>query len=443
MSTYTRSKRNGTYTVLMLLSLSILFGFGALSVDVSLMRLAKSQAQDVADAASHAAVLELRQSGDLQRARDAATEVVAANTLVGGVPQLLNMDFGVWDERTRVFSASNMPNAVRVQVGRTGSDAVGLLLGPIFGWDSVDVRASATAATKSLQVALVMDITGSWAQKNFVKARDAALAFYDVLEANHGDDDEIGMVVFMNRFGWEYTPFTSLNAAASNHALVRDKWAQLNVGSYAGDYQSAWTSGAFLTSKHVACKVYGTNNSGGSPWSGWCTSGSSCYQKAYRDNFSVVGHVGGCFPNMPRYYSDEAGTDHTTGMAMANTMFSATNDPTIYKAMVVLTDGQPNGYGSSTTSLRQTANYTESRFRQYKRSGSHTTAQIEADTPVMARQMYQNLGVNTWFVSFVESRPFMAQSAMGDGWYTVTNTASDIIPIFEEIARALPIAVVE
>lgn len=52
-----RSKRAGNYTVLMLLLLGVLLGFSALAVDVSLMRLAKTQAQDVADAAAHAAAL--------------------------------------------------------------------------------------------------------------------------------------------------------------------------------------------------------------------------------------------------------------------------------------------------------------------------------------------------------------------------------------------------
>jgi Flp pilus assembly protein TadG len=311
-----RFSRQGNYTVLMLLLLGILFGFGALSIDVSMMRLAKSQAQDVADAASHAAALALRRSGDVQQARDSALDVIASNTILGYTPSMLNIDFGVWDENTREFSASTSPNASKVEVGCTGSGALELLLGPIFGWNTVDIRAQATSATKNLQTILVMDITGSWAQRDFVKARNAALAFYDTLEGNYGIQDQIGMVVFMNRFGWEYTPLTDISVAASNHALVRDKWAQLNVGSYAGEYQAGWDTGANLQAKHVACISYGTTNIwGGLPLANLCANASTpgCYQYALKNNFSVVGHEGGCFPNMPRYYLDEDGTDHTTG----------------------------------------------------------------------------------------------------------------------------------
>jgi hypothetical protein len=145
---------------------------------------------------------------------------------------------------------------------------------------------------------------------------------------------------------------------------------------------------------------------------------------------------------MPRYYSDEGGTDHTTGMEMARTMFNENLDPLAYKAMIVLTDGQPNGYTSS-SGKRTAAGYNETRFRQYKRSGSHSTSQIETDTPILAENMYRQLDVNIWFISFVESRPFMANSAKGDGWYTNTNDSSQIIPIFEKIARSLPVSIVE
>ncbi|HNH47646.1 MAG TPA: TadG family pilus assembly protein, partial [Myxococcota bacterium] len=246
----------------MVLLLGVLFGFGALAVDVSMIRLAQTEAQDIADAASHAAIAELKDSHDLSLARQAAEEVVAANTLAGDEAVLLDIDAGTWDPSSRSFVGGSVSNAIQVRVGRTGNQAVRLALGTLLGWYSVDVAATATAATQSVQVILVMDITGSWEQRNFVKAREAAMTFLDSLHQNHGPQDMVGMVVFMNRYGWEYTPMTSVEDSFANANLVTNKWAKLNVGSYAGEYQTAWTTGSNLTNIHVACKVYGNANNG-------------------------------------------------------------------------------------------------------------------------------------------------------------------------------------
>lgn len=443
-----RSKRAGNYTVLMLLLLGVLLGFSALAVDVSLMRLAKTQAQDVADAAAHAAALELRQTGDTTRAYDAANEVIATNTMVGSAPELLGMEFGTWDEISEIFYTSDMPNSVRLQVGRMESNPVNLMMGPMFGWDSVTVQAQSTAATKSLQIVLVVDVSAVWSQQDFAQVRTGLLDFYDALEADHGDQDRIGLVLFSHRFGWEFTPMTLVNDAANNRALVRDKWAALNIASYAGDYQANWETGAFLSTKFTPCKVYGNLNTfggiGGDPKAHWYAAASPAlyYQPALLNNFTVVGHIGGCFPNMPRQYSDEAGVDHTTGILMAQTMFLENSDPSVYKAMVLVTAGRPVAYSAS-GGVRQTTSFVDTRFRNYKRIGAHTAAQMESEIPLLTQQLYQSLGVNTWFLSYLNTRPFMSSSAKGDGWYNLASTRTDIVPMMEEIAKALPVAVME
>jgi hypothetical protein len=254
------------------------------------------------------------------------------------------------------------------------------------------------------------------------------------------------MVVFLNRYGWEFTPLTLVEDSFSNPSLVASKWAKLNVGSYAGDYQPTWATGTNLNTIHVACKAYGRSPAAPTTWpyqglSNLCTSNTStCYKGTSINKWSVSVPTGGCFPGMPRYYWDEGGTDHTTGIAMARSMFQENVDPTAYKAMVVLTDGQPTGYSTS-EGIRRTQGWVEP-FRQYKYVGSHSSTQIERDTPIAAQQLYADLGVNTWFVSFRDDRPFMANSVTGDGWYAHTTNASDIIPIFLEIARSLPVSIV-
>lgn len=429
--------------VLFAMLLTILLAFGALAIDGSVYRFGQVEAQDVADTAAHAAVLTLKRTGSRTEAELAARTVVAENTIAGMTAEFEGIEFGNWDTDARMFvpALGVTANSVKVQVGRTGEEAIGFGLAPVMGYTSAEIVEPAVAATRSLEVALVIDITGSWSQKDFAKAREASLAFLDVLHGNHGEDDVVGMAVFFQRYAWEFTPFTSVADSASNPALIRDDWDDLQIGSLAGAYQSTWATGSYLNSKHIPCKVFGTNNSGGVPWDGWCTSGGSCYQASKRDKHTQSSPTGGCFPAMPRYFSDEGGTDHTTGLEMARTMFSERSDSTAYRALVVLTDGQPVGYTGN--AARAAQGYTETRWREYKRATNHTTSQIKTDTPVVAQDLYEDLGVNVWFVSFVEHHSFMEDAAQGEGWFELAETSDEIVEIFEQIAHSLPVAVVE
>jgi hypothetical protein len=145
---------------------------------------------------------------------------------------------------------------------------------------------------------------------------------------------------------------------------------------------------------------------------------------------------------MPRQYSDETGVDHTTGILMAQTMFLENSDPSVYKAMVLVTAGRPVAYGAS-GGVRQATSFVDTRFRNYKRIGAHTAAQMESEIPVLTQQLYQSLGVNTWFLTYLNTRSFMTSSPKGDGWYNLASTRTDIVPMMEEIAKALPVAVME
>ncbi len=404
--------RRGNFIVMIAMVLVALLAFGALAVDVSYVRYAQGQAQDVADAASQAAVMVLRKTGDQDQARDAAGHIVAANWIAGGQGTLDDIDFGVWDDSTEPgsFSSSNInPNAVHVQVGRHDANSVTMMLGRIFGWDTTDVYGQATSATRSLQVILVMDITGSWSQRNFHNARAASLAFWQVIKDSHSDWDQIGMTVFTNRFGWEYTPLTFVK---NDTGQISTQWAKLNVASKAGQDADPYDN-------------------------------TECSQNASPDqnNFSSP-VVGGCYPDMPREYRDEPGTDHTTGMEMAATMFSESHLPTAYKAMVVLTDGYPNGVGSAGTA-RGADGYSEARWREYLGPAPHSTAEIKVDSIDLTAKMWSEQRVHTWVVSFVADDWFMHDMVRGDGYFQLTSSSSALIDIFEDIALSMPVAIVE
>lgn len=417
-SVHARGRRQGSYAILMAFVLIIVLGFGALAVDIAYIRLAQQQTQDIADAASQAAIFRLRRSGDLDDARNAAALIAANNKVAGYPPLVSDVTFGQWDHRStpRTFTnTEDRPNAVRVQVERTGDNQVGLFLARLFGWDAVDVVKSATSATEALHVVLVMDITGSWNQTNFRNARDAALAFLDVLESSYGDYDMFGMTIFTGRYAWEYTPMTYVADEVAS-GTERAKWLKLNVASKGGT---------------------------GGTWPAECAlkPNSPTGKDSARNVFTSP--TGGCYPDMPREYTDEPGTDHTVGLLQAEQMFDEEADPTAFRALVMLTDGIPNGLSASHGLYRTQLGYSEARWRQETGVVPHTTTQIKTESNTLTQQLYDDSAINTWVVSFVQNDPFMWTMPKGIGYYANTSTSSALIPIFEDIANSLPMAIVQ
>ncbi len=152
--------------------------------------------------------------------------------------------------------------------------------------------------------------------------------------------------------------------------------------------------------------------------------------------------LGGCYPNMPREYRDEPGTDHTTGMAMAWQMFDERTDPGAFRVQVVLTDGLPNGLGNP-GGTRGSQGYTEDRWREYAGPMPHSSSAIHNDSIAMTQAMWDESRIHTYVVSFVADHWFMDQMPQGQGYYVRTTSATALAPIFEEIANSLPMAVVE
>ncbi|MBW1878186.1 MAG: hypothetical protein JRJ84_07480 [Deltaproteobacteria bacterium] len=401
-----RRNRLGNYAMITGLAILVICGFGALAVDTTLIRIGQSQSQDVADAASHAALLVLRKTGIPAEARKVAEAVVARNTIVGVPGRLDSIEYGTWDLDAHTFvSNPDQPNSIRVRVSRAGDNAVGLTLARIWGFDSVDVSARATAAGRRLQVVLVMDITNSWDHPDFHNAREAAVAFLDGIFYTAGPDDEIAMVVFSGRWGWEFTPFTPIIDARFAGG-VRDTWLELETASHAGVNEPAHF-------KH--CVIYG-NNDFNSP-------------------------LGGCFPDMPREYMDEYGTDHTVGMEMAKTMFSEEYDPAVYRAVILLTDGYPNTPGEG--GQRAAAGYVEDRWRVHEGPYPHYVEDIRTDSIIVSQEMWAQYEAHTWVVSFINHEDFMPAMVQGDGAYYNVNSSAALEPVFEDIAESLPTLVVE
>lgn len=395
------SRRRGSYSLLFAATAPVLLGFGSLAIDLSIVRLAQMEAQAVADAASQAGLTKLRATGSVAAARLAVEQLVAHNRVDGRAPELSLVQLGIWDGTT-FTEDDETANAVRVRVGQS----VRLPLASVAGFHSIDVQRQSTSASRALHVVLVMDITNSWSQANFSNARAAAIEFLDTLVTTAGPQDRVGMALFTGQYGVEYTPMVPVQQV--RELGVVDQWSVLRTASKAGRPS--------------------TNANGCAPHTG-----------SLLNDFTDP--VGGCFPQMWREYQDESGTDHTTGITIARAMLTEQPDEGIYRAMVTLTDGQPNGTGNH--EQRADAGFVDTRWRFYKTPVRRNTTRVINDTKALAASAWTEDEIHQWGISFVDSAPWMQDMAKGDGYYVNTTSSSAIVDIFSDIAESLPLAVVE
>lgn len=157
-------RRRGITVLLFVFALTVILGLVALGVDVGYMCLARSQAQNAADAAAIAAAAKLA-SGTSESTQEA--ERFAGYNWVAGkfvAPPSVAVEYGTWDQVARTFTASAIPgNAVRVTVRRDSEHggAVPLFFGSVLGQRWFTISASAVAMTNPRDIAFVVDLSGS------------------------------------------------------------------------------------------------------------------------------------------------------------------------------------------------------------------------------------------------------------------------------------------
>lgn len=147
----------------------VLIGFVALSVDLGMLYNAKQELKRATIAAALAGATSLSQSGGAMEAAVAAAMLCAENNEVtkDGLT-LLESDivFGTWDAETEVFT----PNEADVEAvhvvgrrvdGSSADGAVDLFFASIFGINSADITAEATAVMRPRDMAIVADLSNS------------------------------------------------------------------------------------------------------------------------------------------------------------------------------------------------------------------------------------------------------------------------------------------
>ena len=139
-----RDDKDGVGTVWSIFWLIVFLAIGGLAVDSANARRNKEILQTAADSAAHAAVLDI---ANLTTARASAVTMANLNLAMIGSNAVLNtndIDFGTWNNATKVFTETNVaPDAVRVMLRKTtaAGNAVPTFLLKLVGIDSWDVSA--------------------------------------------------------------------------------------------------------------------------------------------------------------------------------------------------------------------------------------------------------------------------------------------------------------
>jgi hypothetical protein len=410
-----RRARRGNYVMLLAAAVTVALGLGAFAIDIPYRLMSQGQAQGVADAAAHAALVALRRGADESTATAAAQSVVAANGVAGVAPDVLDIQFGAWDDTQAVpvFSeGGSHPNAVSMQVGRTDGSAVDYLFAKIIGYTTFDVSCTAVAASRSAQVAFVLDVSPSWTQADFAAARAGLLDALDRLSASASPGDVVSLTVYNSRYAWTVSPWTSL-ADAMDVSTMRAQWAGLNVASRAGvDADAADTT---------EC----TYNTGGS-----------------QDDFTDP-VVGGCYPTMPRAYVDEAGADPSVGLRNAEALYGSSSAVSRFRSVVLITGHNPAAVPSDAGTQRAADSYSEARWPEFAGDADHSLDAIRTDSVASAGRLWSSWSAHTWVVALNADDAMFASTAQGDGYAVQSSNASDASRILREIVAELPIAVVE
>jgi Ca-activated chloride channel homolog len=197
-STENKSNRRGAILVMVVLMSIMIFAMLSLSIDIGRMTILRSEVQNAVDSGALAAQLKLQQDPTaVEEAAAQAREFVRMNR-VGSAAQIpedaIQVEMGTWDSNTETFTANTAnPNAVRVFARQDNEE---YSFARVLGFDKFGAPASAiaTGTNKSLDIMMVLDLSGSMKYEGRIAAlRKSAPVFIDVIESL-GGNDKIGIM---------------------------------------------------------------------------------------------------------------------------------------------------------------------------------------------------------------------------------------------------------
>jgi hypothetical protein len=143
-----RRLRAGSMAPMLALSLPVLTAGIGFTVDSAAIRLAQARLQIVADAAAAAAARKLDAGSNPATEAQRVVQLNLPQASYGTILASNDIVGGNWNSSTSVFTAGNSNrNAVRItaRMAAANGNAHELIFGGIFGIDSIDLAASATA----------------------------------------------------------------------------------------------------------------------------------------------------------------------------------------------------------------------------------------------------------------------------------------------------------
>lgn len=144
-----RRSRDGSYGIILAISLPVLLGMSAIAVDLSYQKVVRAELQAASDIASAAGAAELDGTYEgFARAKDAAIRAAARNNADGDFVPLApgDIEFGYWDRDTWSWTPTDDPELadsmqVRVRRAEVGTSFAGVA----FSRSTIAARAGATA----------------------------------------------------------------------------------------------------------------------------------------------------------------------------------------------------------------------------------------------------------------------------------------------------------
>ncbi|MEN0063149.1 MAG: TadG family pilus assembly protein [Myxococcota bacterium] len=391
--------RRGNYTIFMGLVVLALLGFAALAIDSTMITMAELQAQATADAASHAALVMYRNSEDADRTADAtaaAHHIVSRNSVALGTANLDGVEYGGFRFDTRTFcpggcSGLGHINAVRVSLSRENTNAINLVLAPLFGIYTHDVRAEAVTSQQQRAIMLIQDWSGSMFTGKVPQAidnsREATWGFYQYLSDHPQDGDMLGLAgyaqlgVLEDGFGTEFPTDPS--------------WAQLTVNEGAGNK-------AYLEEK-----IRGICNS-----EDGCPDPDPFGISTAADHHPLEDDIGAC-------------TNPEIAIRQAMHQLTTKTDITFFRGIVLFSDGVFN----------------------CNTDGSWNSGQANDRAIDAVDEAWNVHGINVWTILLSSGGSVnpsaMANLVRGAGFAQVGNDQTELLNMYLEVARSLPTALVK
>jgi Flp pilus assembly protein TadG len=421
-------KQRGNFAVLFAFLITALMGFAALAIDVSYIRTSRMQLTNAVDAAAHAALLDYRRSSN-EASATAVDQSVAAQNKVGGRSVTVDpadVVYGQWDFDARAFTSGGaFVNAVQVTATRDVNSPEGpinLFFAPVLGIQTATADASAVGAFRFREMMMVLDVTGSF-QQNMDNARDAVVGFLDYVYANQFPQDKIGLTIFAN-VAQEYD---ELQNVADNYSALRGHWLGNGVRTCTSctsiRASSDWNPD--VTGLQVCHKC---DQAGCNPTGSYNSSSNVCHPPFNKCTDNVSCAEGAVAPS-------KEGTAPAEGLqAGLDALIDAGLNGNV-KVVVFIGDGKP-----------------QCRVGNPPESMSESCPALLASQAIDQADRATENNITIYTVSFcdgcdpgreAEQYAFMQRLVTGSGRAYSTTEGDDLSGILEDIARSLPVALVE